>query len=151
MSQECNIGSSTAHKRLIELPKTGKHGNADLKGQATLQPKWLVYVLTCSRFRSGSDLYICISRLFLLNKSLLLQVTCESGRVLVHHVCLERLVMISVQVALLGSNVEVQCRHGGVMVSTDVAARGIDIPNVTHVVQADFAASAVDFLHRVGL
>ena len=35
------------------------------------------------------------------------------------------------------------------MVSTDAAARGIDIPNVTHVIQADFAASAVDFLHRV--
>ena len=43
------------------------------------------------------------------------------------------------------------CRRGGVMVSTDAAARGIDIPNVTHVIQADFAASAVDFLHRVGL
>ena len=42
-------------------------------------------------------------------------------------------------------------RQGGVMVSTDAAARGIDIPNVTHVVQADFAASAVDFLHRVSL
>lgn len=41
------------------------------------------------------------------------------------------------------------CRHGGVMVSTDAAARGIDIPNVTHVIQADFAASAVDFIHRV--
>lgn len=35
------------------------------------------------------------------------------------------------------------------MVSTDAASRGIDIPNVTHVLQADFAASAVDFLHRV--
>lgn len=36
------------------------------------------------------------------------------------------------------------------MVCTDAAARGIDIANVTHVVQADFAASAVDFLHRIG-
>lgn len=54
------------------------------------------------------------------------------------------------QVVLPGSKVDVQCRHGGVMVSTDAAARGIDIPNVTHVIQADFAASAVDFLHRVG-
>lgn len=35
------------------------------------------------------------------------------------------------------------------MVCTDAAARGIDIPFVTHVIQADFAASAVDFLHRV--
>ena len=34
------------------------------------------------------------------------------------------------------------------MVCTDAAARGIDIPHVTHVVQSSFAASAVDFLHR---
>lgn len=39
---------------------------------------------------------------------------------------------------------------GGVFVCTDAAARGIDIPNVSHVIQADFATSAVDFLHRVG-
>lgn len=37
-----------------------------------------------------------------------------------------------------------------VMVSTDAAARGIDIPDVQHVVQADFATNAVDFLHRIG-
>lgn len=36
------------------------------------------------------------------------------------------------------------------LVATDAAARGIDITNIEHVVQADFAASAVDFLHRVG-
>lgn len=35
------------------------------------------------------------------------------------------------------------------MVCTDAAARGIDIPFVTHVVQADFAADAVVYLHRV--
>lgn len=38
----------------------------------------------------------------------------------------------------------------GVMVCTDAAARGIDIAGVTHVVQADFAATAVDFIHRIG-
>jgi superfamily II DNA/RNA helicase len=37
-----------------------------------------------------------------------------------------------------------------VVVSTDAAARGIDLPGVTHVVQADFATNAVDFLHRIG-
>eukprot|EP00884_Botryococcus_braunii_P021838 jgi/Botrbrau1/8338/Bobra.0081s0026.1 len=41
-------------------------------------------------------------------------------------------------------------RDGTVMVCTDAAARGIDIPNVTHVVQAEFASNAIDFLHRVG-
>ncbi|KAK4261262.1 hypothetical protein QN277_004285 [Acacia crassicarpa] len=40
--------------------------------------------------------------------------------------------------------------RGGVLVCTDAAARGVDIPNVSHVIQADFASSAVDFLHRVG-
>ncbi|KAG7032160.1 DEAD-box ATP-dependent RNA helicase 22, partial [Cucurbita argyrosperma subsp. argyrosperma] len=40
--------------------------------------------------------------------------------------------------------------NGGVLVCTDAAARGVDIPNVAHVIQADFATSAVDFLHRIG-
>nr|AKF43366.1 DEA(D/H)-box RNA helicase family protein [Pelargonium cotyledonis] len=39
---------------------------------------------------------------------------------------------------------------GGILVCTDAAARGIDIPNVSYVIQADFATSAVDFLHRIG-
>lgn len=38
----------------------------------------------------------------------------------------------------------------GVLVSTDAASRGIDIPSITTVVQAEFAKSAVDFLHRAG-
>ncbi|CAN6204367.1 unnamed protein product [Urochloa humidicola] len=40
--------------------------------------------------------------------------------------------------------------NGGVLVCTDAAARGLDVPNVSHVIQAEFAACAVDFLHRVG-
>jgi superfamily II DNA/RNA helicase len=40
--------------------------------------------------------------------------------------------------------------HNLVMVSTDAAARGIDLPQVTHVIQADFVANAIEFLHRVG-
>ncbi|KAJ1256652.1 hypothetical protein BS78_K338400, partial [Paspalum vaginatum] len=40
--------------------------------------------------------------------------------------------------------------NGGVLVCTDAAARGLDVPNVYHVIQAEFAACAVDFLHRVG-
>ncbi|XP_073294126.1 DEAD-box ATP-dependent RNA helicase 22 isoform X2 [Primulina huaijiensis] len=39
---------------------------------------------------------------------------------------------------------------GGVFVCTDAAARGLDIQKVSHVIQAEFATSAVDFLHRVG-
>ncbi|KAL2510202.1 DEAD-box ATP-dependent RNA helicase 22 [Forsythia ovata] len=41
-------------------------------------------------------------------------------------------------------------QKGGVFVCTDAAARGLDIPHVSHVIQAEFATSAVDFLHRVG-
>ena len=37
-----------------------------------------------------------------------------------------------------------------ILVSTDAAARGIDLPGITHVIQADFATAAVDFLHRIG-
>ncbi|CAL5074482.1 unnamed protein product [Urochloa decumbens] len=40
--------------------------------------------------------------------------------------------------------------NGGVLICTDAAARGLDVPNVSHVIQAEFAACAVDFLHRVG-
>ncbi|KAL9263467.1 DEAD-box ATP-dependent RNA helicase 22-like protein [Drosera capensis] len=39
---------------------------------------------------------------------------------------------------------------GGVLVCSDAAARGLDVPNVSHVIQAEFATSAVDFIHRVG-
>ncbi len=45
----------------------------------------------------------------------------------------------------------ISSEQGLVMVSTDAAARGLDIPHVTHVVQADFASSAVDFIHRVSM
>ncbi|KAK9276696.1 hypothetical protein L1049_006232 [Liquidambar formosana] len=41
-------------------------------------------------------------------------------------------------------------QKGGILVCTDAASRGLDIPNVSHVIQADFATSASDFLHRVG-
>ncbi|MEW5303354.1 MAG: hypothetical protein WDW38_001680 [Sanguina aurantia] len=42
-------------------------------------------------------------------------------------------------------------KHAGtIMVCTDAAARGLDIPDVTHVIQADFAPNTVDFIHRIG-
>lgn len=37
-----------------------------------------------------------------------------------------------------------------IMVCTDAASRGLDVPNVACVIQADFASSAIDFLHRIG-
>ena len=37
-----------------------------------------------------------------------------------------------------------------VLVTTDVSSRGLDLPNVTLVVQYDFAANITDVLHRVG-
>jgi len=37
-----------------------------------------------------------------------------------------------------------------ILVCTDIAARGLDIPQVQHVIQLQFAANAVTHLHRVG-
>lgn len=37
-----------------------------------------------------------------------------------------------------------------IMVATDVAARGLDVPNVTAVVNYDFPNGVEDYVHRIG-
>jgi superfamily II DNA/RNA helicase len=37
-----------------------------------------------------------------------------------------------------------------ILVATDVAARGIDIPNITHVVNYDLPKFPEDYVHRIG-
>jgi ATP-dependent RNA helicase RhlE len=37
-----------------------------------------------------------------------------------------------------------------VLVATDIAARGLDIPSITHVVNYDLPDSAADYVHRIG-
>lgn len=37
-----------------------------------------------------------------------------------------------------------------ILVATDVAARGLDIPNVTHVINYDIPATYEDYIHRIG-
>ena len=37
-----------------------------------------------------------------------------------------------------------------IMICTDSAARGLDLPNVKHVIQAEFALNVVQHLHRIG-
>ena len=43
-----------------------------------------------------------------------------------------------------------QDRHVNIMVCTDHAARGLDLPFVRHVIQAQFASNVVQHMHRVG-
>jgi superfamily II DNA/RNA helicase len=40
--------------------------------------------------------------------------------------------------------------HGKILVATDVAARGLDINNVTHVINYDIPATYEDYVHRIG-
>ena len=40
--------------------------------------------------------------------------------------------------------------HSQILVATDVAARGLDIPNVTHVINFDIPANYEDYVHRIG-
>ena len=40
--------------------------------------------------------------------------------------------------------------HIGVLVATDVAARGIDVPTISHVVNFDLPMKAEDYVHRIG-
>jgi len=37
-----------------------------------------------------------------------------------------------------------------IMVATDVAARGLDIPNVSHVINFDVPQTYEDYIHRIG-
>lgn len=37
-----------------------------------------------------------------------------------------------------------------IMICTDAASRGLDLPNVRHVIQAEFALNVVQHLHRIG-
>ncbi|MFZ1300992.1 MAG: C-terminal helicase domain-containing protein [Candidatus Microsaccharimonas sp.] len=37
-----------------------------------------------------------------------------------------------------------------ILVATDVAARGLDIPNVSHVINFDQPATYEDYVHRIG-
>ena len=37
-----------------------------------------------------------------------------------------------------------------ILVATDVAARGLDIPNVSHIINYDIPATYDDYVHRIG-
>lgn len=37
-----------------------------------------------------------------------------------------------------------------VLISTDVSSRGLDLPDITHVIMYDFPTGTVDFIHRAG-
>jgi ATP-dependent RNA helicase RhlE len=37
-----------------------------------------------------------------------------------------------------------------VLIATDIAARGIDVPDIAHVVNFDLPHTAEDYIHRIG-
>lgn len=45
-----------------------------------------------------------------------------------------------------------EVRQGGgfLLVSTDIAARGVDLPETTHIYNFDLPRTAIDYLHRAG-
>jgi hypothetical protein len=45
-----------------------------------------------------------------------------------------------------------EVRQGGgyLLVATDIAARGVDLPEITHIYNFDLPRTAVDYLHRAG-
>uniref|UniRef100_A0A6N2MXD4 RNA helicase n=1 Tax=Salix viminalis TaxID=40686 RepID=A0A6N2MXD4_SALVM len=47
---------------------------------------------------------------------------------------------------------EQEVRQGGgyLLVATDIAARGVDLPEITHIYNFDLPRTAVDYLHRAG-
>jgi superfamily II DNA/RNA helicase len=75
----------------------------------------------------------------------------------------------AVHYALIESGISASCYHSEIppekqaeefdnfakgevhtMVCTDIASRGLDIPNIRHVIMFDFPLNTVDYLHRVG-
>ena len=40
--------------------------------------------------------------------------------------------------------------HIQILIATDVAARGLDIPDVSHVINYDLPATYDDYVHRIG-
>ncbi|XP_038719495.1 DEAD-box ATP-dependent RNA helicase 58, chloroplastic isoform X2 [Tripterygium wilfordii] len=45
---------------------------------------------------------------------------------------------------------EVRKRGGYLLIATDIAARGVDLPETTHIYNFDLPRAAVDYLHRAG-
>jgi superfamily II DNA/RNA helicase len=45
---------------------------------------------------------------------------------------------------------QLRSRHLRVLVATDVAARGIDVPTISHVINYGLPKKAEDYVHRIG-
>ena len=58
--------------------------------------------------------------------------------------------MILTWAALLAPEQEVREKSSYLLVATDIAARGVDLPETTHIYNFDLPRSAVHYLHRAG-
>ncbi|CAN1774818.1 DEAD-box ATP-dependent RNA helicase 58, chloroplastic [Linum perenne] len=47
-------------------------------------------------------------------------------------------------------NIEMRQGEGYLLIATDIAARGVDLPETTHIYNFDLLRNAVDYLHRAG-
>eukprot|EP00122_Pirum_gemmata_P004628 Pgem_evm1s4211 len=54
------------------------------------------------------------------------------------------------QTKRLGALNKFKSSNSSVLIATDVASRGLDIPNVDIVVNFDVPANSKDYIHRVG-
>ncbi|CAN1774826.1 DEAD-box ATP-dependent RNA helicase 58, chloroplastic [Linum perenne] len=69
------------------------------------------------------------------------------------HLCLPGSTQLALQCPYCESSYtekEMRQGEGYLLIATDIAARGVDLPETTHIYNFDLLRNAVDYLHRAG-